>query len=308
MNLEAPISVSEIAKSLNKTFIGNAKILITGINEINRSQKGDLIFVDHPKYYNKAIKSEATVLLINSSKIKLPTEKAAILSSDPFCDFNALLKKHQKINNSNKVKTLICGNNTFIHPSVIVGKYVNIGDNCTIHPNVVLYDNVRIGNNTIIHANTIIGTPAFYFQRKENKYHTLHTCGEVIIGDNVEIGASNTIDAGVTHITSIGNGTKTDNQVHIGHDCLIGENCLMAAQVGIAGCNNIEDNVILWGQVGIPSNLTIGKGAILLGQSAPSKNVPPGKVMLGSPASESMKKFKELAALKQLPEILKKKF
>ena len=82
----------------------------------------------------------------------------------------------------------------------------------------------------------------------------------------------------------------------------------MAAQVGIAGCNNIEDNVILWGQVGIPSNLTIGKGAILLGQSAPSKNVPPGKVMLGSPASESMKKFKELAALKQLPEILKKKF
>ena len=134
----------------------------------------------------------------------------------------------------------------------------------------------------------------------------MYSCGRVIIEDHVEIGALSTIDKGVTSNTIIKKGTKMDNQVHIGHDTIVGENCLFAAQVGIAGCVTIEDNVILWGQVGIPSNLTIGKGAVVLGQSGVTKNLAPDKTYFGSPAHEARAKFKELASLRKLPKIIEK--
>ena len=134
----------------------------------------------------------------------------------------------------------------------------------------------------------------------------MHTCGHVQISANVEIGALCTIDAGVTGVTTIGKGTKIDNQVHIGHDTKIGENCLLAAGVGIAGCVIIKNNVILWGQVGCASNLVIGEGAIVLAQSGISKNIEGGKTYFGSPCGEVKEKFKELAALRQLPKFINK--
>tara|TARA_B100001287_G_scaffold66070_1_gene53954 strand:- start:9900 stop:10823 length:924 start_codon:yes stop_codon:yes gene_type:complete len=297
-------SIEQLAKFLNKPFIGNIEIKAFGINEINRCAVGDIIFVGHPKYFKKAMESAASVIITKELDIKLPNNKAAIISENPFKDFNKLI--NQEIKNNRPSKKLVCGSSSFIHPSVITGNNVKIGNDCVIHPNVVIYDNVEIGNQTTINANSVIGSPAFYYQKDKEQYNALTTCGEVIIGNNVEIGASCTIDAGVTHQTIIGNGTKIDNQVHIGHDTVVGENCLFAAQVGIAGCNTIGDNVILWGQVGIPSNIKIGKGAILLGQSAPSKDVLAGKVYLGSPAELSREKFKQLSALKQLPKLIKK--
>ena len=303
MKFNSPKSIHEIAESLEKSFIGNSNIKVSGINEINQCMEGDIIFVGHQKYLNQAIKSKAAVIITNNSKIKLPKNKAAIISSEPFLDFNKLIE--YEINNNSINQTLVCGSNSFIHPSVVTGNNVRIGNDCTINANVVIYDNVKIGNQTIINANSVIGSPAFYYQKQELKYYAMKTCGQVIIGDQVEIGASCTVDAGVTNQTIIGNGTKIDNQVHIGHDTVIGENCLFAAQVGIAGCNTIGDNVTLWGQVGIPSNLKIGEGAILLGQSAPTKDIPPGKVYFGSPAEPSIQKIKQLSALKKLPEIIK---
>tara|TARA_Y100000385_G_scaffold291427_1_gene369362 strand:- start:3193 stop:4125 length:933 start_codon:yes stop_codon:yes gene_type:complete len=304
MKFENKKSITQLAKFLNNPFIGNTEIIAFGINEINRCSEGDIIFVGHPKYLRKAVESAASVIITNDPNIELPNHKAAIISENPFKDFNKLI--NHEIKNKTTSKKLICGSNSFVHPSVVAGNNVKIGNDCIIHPNVVIYDNVQIGNQTTINANSVVGSPAFYYQKGDEKYSALTTCGEVIIGNNVEIGASCTIDAGVTHQTIIGNGTKMDNQVHIGHDTVIGENCLFAAQVGIAGCNTIEDNVILWGQVGVPSNIKIGKGAILLGQSAPSKDVLPGKVYLGSPAELSRQKFKQLSALKQLPELMKK--
>lgn len=304
MKFKSPKSITEISEFLEKPFIGNSSIKVSGINEINRSSHGDIIFVGHQKYFKSAIKSKASVIITSHSTIKLPKDKAAIVSPDPFLEFNKLIDYELKHNSIRK--KLICGSNSFIHPSVVTGDNVQVGNDCIINANVVIYDNVRIGNQTIINANSVIGSPAFYYQKNKLKYHAMTTCGQVIIGDQVDIGASCTIDSGVTHQTIIGNGTKIDNQVHIGHDCIIGENCLFAAQVGIAGCNTIGNNVTLWGQVGIPSNLKIGEGAILLGQSAPAKDVPPGKVYFGSPAELSIQKFKQLSALKKLPEVIKK--
>ena len=133
----------------------------------------------------------------------------------------------------------------------------------------------------------------------------MHSCGQVIIEDDVEIGALTTIDKGVTHITKIGKGTKIDNQVHIGHDTVIGENCLFAANVGIAGCVTIKNNVTLWGQVGVVSDVTIGENATLLGKSGVQNDLEPNKTYFGSPAIEARKKWRELITIKQLPDLIK---
>lgn len=300
MKFKNPISIEEISSFLKLPFFGDGSTLIYGLNEINRCTKGDVIFVNHPKYLKKAESSNATAII--TTKHDKPSKKVTMVSENPFDDFNRLIKKFKSSSN----KKLSYGENTFIHPSVVIGNNVIIGNNCVIHPNVVLYDNITIGDNTIIHANSVIGANAFYFNKKQNTYSPLITCGEVIIGDFVEIGANNTIDAGVTDKTKIGNGTKTDNLVHIGHDTIIGKNCLIAAQVGIAGCNIIEDNVTLWGQVGTPSNITIGEGAVILGKSGPFQNVEANETIFGVPGINAKQRFREILNQRKLTQIIKK--
>lgn len=267
MKFLEPISVSRISSLLDIPFFGDGEKLVYGLNEINRCKEGDIVFVNHPKYQAKAELSKATAII---TKIRnLDSKKIQLISNRPFIDFNLLIKQTKP---SSNIK-LKCGDNTFIHPSVVIGNNVKIGSNCVIHPNVVFYDNVNIGDHCIIHSNSVIGSSAFYFNKENDQYAALTTCGSVRIGNHVEIGSNNTIDSGVTDETIIGDGTKIDNLVHIGHDTKIGKNCLIAAQVGIAGCNVIGDNVTLWGQVGIPSNLKIGKGATILGKSGPISDV-----------------------------------
>jgi UDP-3-O-[3-hydroxymyristoyl] glucosamine N-acyltransferase len=171
---------------------------------------------------------------------------------------------------------------------------------------VVIYDHCEIGDNVEIHANAVIGSDAYYFKRKPEGYEKMHSCGRVILEDNVEIGACCTIDKGVSADTIIGKGTKLDNHVHIGHDTLVGKNVLMAAQVGVAGVATIEDDVILWGQVGVSKDLTIGKGAIVFAQSGVPKSIEGGKQYFGSPVQEAKEKMKELVWLKRLPELFNK--
>mgnify|MGYP001245433929 FL=1 len=300
MKFKNPISIEEISSFLKLPFFGDGSTLIYGLNEINRCTKGDVIFVNHPKYLKKAESSNATAII--TTEHDKPSKKVTLVSENPFDDFNRLIKKFKPSSN----KKLSYGKNTFIHPSVVIGNNVIIGNNCVIHPNVVLYNNISIGDNTIIHANSVIGANAFYYNKKQNTYSPLITCGEVVIGDFVEIGANNTIDAGVTDKTKIGNGTKTDNLVHIGHDTIIGKNCLIAAQVGIAGCNIIEDNVTLWGQVGTPSNITIGEGAVILGKSGPFQNVEANETIFGVPGINAKQRFREILNQRKLTQIIKK--
>jgi UDP-3-O-[3-hydroxymyristoyl] glucosamine N-acyltransferase len=305
MKLKEAKSLKEISEFLGASFFGNENHQITGINEIHVVEPGDLVFVDHPKYYDKALNSAATTILINK-EVDFPEGKAIIVSNDPFNDFNRLTKHFSPTKPFKGEPSYQVGQNTYIAPNVSIGEHVKIGDNCYIEPGVVLYQNTVIGNNVIIHAGAILGGDAFYYQKREGVYHKMHTCGRVVIHDNVEIGAACTIDRGVTGDTTIGKGTKIDNHVHIGHDTIVGKDCLFAAQVGIAGCVVIKDNVILWGQVGVPSDLEIGEGAVVLGQSGLTKDLEGGKTYFGSPAEEARKKFAELAMIRKLPEIIKK--
>jgi len=300
-------ALHEIATIINCEYVGDANYLVSGMNEIHVVEKGDIVFVDHPKYYDKALNSAATIILINK-KVDCPEGKALLISEDPFNDFNKLTKYFKPFESSSASISASAkiGQGTVIQPNAFIGNHVVIGENCLIHANVAIYDNTVIGNNVIIHAGTVLGADAFYYKKRDDGFDQLLSGGRVVIKDNVGIGALCTIDKGVTGDTIIGEGTKLDNQVHVGHDTVIGKMCLIASQTGIAGCVIIEDEVTIWGQVGTTSGITIGKKAVIMGQTGVTKSVEGGKSYFGTPIEESREKLKQLANIKKIPEILNK--
>lgn len=300
-------SLQEIANLLQCEFIGDPNFPVSGMNEIHVVEPGDIVFVDHPKYYDKALQSAATIVLINK-KVDCPEGKALLISDDPFRDFNTLTKHFRPFQATNVSIALSAtiGEGTVIQPNCFIGNNVTIGKNCLIHPNVTIYDHTVIGDNVIIHAGTILGADAFYYKKRPDGFDQLISGGRVVIEDNVGIGALCTIDKGVTGDTTIGAGTKLDNQVHVGHDTVIGKKCLIASQTGIAGCVIIEDEVTIWGQVGTTSGITIGAKAVIMGQTGVTKSVEGGKSYFGTPIEESREKLKQLANIKKIPEILNK--
>ncbi|MAY53105.1 MAG: UDP-3-O-(3-hydroxymyristoyl)glucosamine N-acyltransferase [Flavobacteriaceae bacterium] len=300
-------TLQDIATILDCDFVGDADFPVLGMNEIHVVQPGDIVFVDHPKYYDKALQSPATIILINKV-VECPKGKALLVSDDPFRDFNKLTNHFNPFQMARAViaDSAKIGKNTVIQPNVFIGNNVTIGDGCLIHPNVTIYDNTTIGNNVTIHAGTVLGSDAFYYKNRPEKFDKLLSGGHVVIADHVDIGALCTIDKGVTAATTIGEGTKLDNQVHIGHDTVIGKRCLIASQVGIAGCVLIEDFVTIWGQVGITSGVTIGEKAIISAQSGVSKSLPGHKSYFGTPADDFRKKYKELASIRLIPDIIEK--
>lgn len=301
MRFPKAYNLETIAQIIGCDFVGDPNFEILGSNEIHVVQPGEIVFVDHPKYYDKALNSNASVILINK-EVPCPEGKALLISDDPFRDFNKIstyFRPFQKSEDAISISAQI-GEGTIIQPNAFVGNNVSIGKNCIIHANVVIYDNTIIGDNVVIHAGTILGADAFYFKKRETFFDPLISCGRVVIEDDVTLGASCTIDKGVTGDTTVGKGTKIDNQVHIGHDTVIGKMCLIAAQVGIAGCVVIEDFVTLWGQVGTTSGITIGKSAVVLGQTGVTKSIEGGKTYFGTPIEESRDKLKQLAYLRKM--------
>lgn len=307
MKFNTPISLSALADMLDVQFVGSADHMVNGLNEIHRVEQGDLVFVDHPKYYDKALASAATTILINK-EVACPEGKGMLISNDPFRDYNKVARhfRPDSFMGGMRGEDTAIHESAKVHPTAVLGSRVVIGAGSVIKAGVVIGDDVMIGENTTIHPNAVIGGDAFYYKRRPDGYDKMHTCGGIEIGDHVEIGALSSVDRGVSAITRIGSGTKVDNLVHIGHDTIVGKNCLFAAQVGIAGCVQIGDDVILWGQVGVPSDITIGDGAVVLGQSGVSKNIEGGKTYFGSPAAEAREKFRELALIRKIPQIIEK--
>lgn len=294
-------TVGDIARFLGREVVGDSSLIVTGINEIHRVEDGDLVFVDHPKYYQKAIHSAASFILIDKA-VEFPAGKALIISPTPFDDYNKLTRKF----NPYRPQMSMTGDNcqiadsAHLSPNCFIGHDVIIGENVTIHPGAYIGDGTVIEDNCIIGPNAVIGHYAFYYKRKPEGYDRMHSCGFVYIEKNVEIGANTTIDAGVSAITRIGEGTKIDNLCQIGHDTIIGKNCLFAAQVGIAGCCTIGDEVTIWGQVGCASSITIGDKVTVLAQSGIGHNLEAGKTYFGSPCDEAKQKMRELATLRGL--------
>ncbi len=306
MKFPKPQTLKAIAELLNVTFVGDDDFEILGINEIHVVEKGDIVFVDHPKYYDKALQSRASVVLINK-EVACPEGKALLISDDPFRDFNSLTKHFNPFKQAEKsqASSAQIGETSIIQPNVFIGNNVIIGEHCIIHPNVTIYDNCVIGNHVTIHSGTVLGADAFYYKNRGSFFDKLVSGGRVVIEDHVDIGAACTIDRGVTGDTTIGAGSKLDNQIQVGHDTVIGKKCLIASQTGIAGCVVVEDEVTIWGQVGIISGITIGKGAVIYAQAGIGKSLEGGKTYLGSPAGEARDKFKEMASMRYIPALIK---
>ncbi len=307
MKFSTPQTIEGIARILNCDYIGDAEFPVLGMNEIHVVASGDIVFVDHPKYYDKALASKATIILINK-EVSCPDGKSLLISDDPFRDFNKLTNHFNPFIAATATISIsaIIGDNTVLQPNVFVGNNVKIGNDCIIHSNVCIYDNAIIGNNVTIHSGTILGADAFYYKNRPEKFDKLLSGGNVLIEDHVDIGALCTIDKGVTASTTIGEGSKIDNQVHVGHDTVIGKRCLIASQVGISGCVIIEDFVTIWGQAGITSGVTIGEKAVISAQSGVSKSLEGHKSYFGTPADDFRKKYKEIAAIRLIPEIMDK--
>lgn len=299
--------LQEIAALIGCQYVGDNNFPVHGMNEIHVVEPGDIVFVDHPKYYDKALQSAATIVLINK-EVDCPEGKALLISDDPFRDFNKLTHHFRPFRYASAAISdlAVIGEGTMIQPNTFIGHHVKIGKNCIIHSNVAIYDNTIIGDNVIIHAGAVLGGDAFYYKKRPEGFDQLLSGGRVVIENNVGIGALCTIDKGVTGDTTIGEGTKIDNQVHIGHDTVIGKKCLIAAQTGIAGCVIIGDEVTLWGQVGTTSGITIGDKAVVMGQTGVTKSIEGGKTYFGTPIEESREKLKQLANIKRIPEILNK--
>jgi UDP-3-O-[3-hydroxymyristoyl] glucosamine N-acyltransferase len=307
MKFPSPVSVSWIATLINAKIVGNTTGNCLGINEIHKVEEGDLVFVDHPKYYKKCIESDATFIIINQST-ECPPNKALLIVDEPFEAYQKIVSHFRpfQLQTSMIHASASIGEGTMVAPNVFIGEDVVIGKNCIIHPNVTISSHCIIGDEVIIQAGSIIGSDAFYYNSKKDRsvwYKKMKSCGRVVLHNHVEVGAGCTIDRGVTHDTIIGEGTKLDNMVHIGHDVVVGKNCLFAAQVGIGGATVIEDGVILWGQVGVSKTLTIGANAVVMAQTGVPSSLVGGKVYFGYPAEEAVAKKRELVWIKRIPEM-----
>jgi len=321
MKFKTPLTLAEAADLLGCTFQGPADHLILGMNEIHRVESGDLTFVDVAKYYDKALHSAATTILIDQA-VAVPAGKGLLVSPEPFVAFNRLGEKLQpqpavaladepRLGQGVQLGShVVCGKDVEIGEGsqighhVVIGSHVRIGKHCTIYPNVTINDHSQLGDHVCINAGTVIGSEAFYFKSHPDRKEKFLSIGRTIIHDHVDIGANCSIDRGVTADTVIGPYTKLDNLVQIGHDTLIGARCILAGQVGIAGVTTIEDDVILWGQVGISKDLTIGKGAVIGAKSGIGKSLAGGKTYAGIHAVEIRQALREMAALRRLPDLL----
>jgi UDP-3-O-[3-hydroxymyristoyl] glucosamine N-acyltransferase len=304
MKFPKPFTLKQIANLIDCKYIGDIDFPVLGMNEIHVVEPGDIVFVDHPKYYDKALNSAATIILINK-EVDCPSGKALLISDDPFRDFNKLTDYFKPFKESKNAisSSAKIGKHTIIQPNCFIGNNVVIGDNCIIHSNVSIYDDAIIGNHVTIHAGTVLGANAFYYKKRPEGFDRLKSCGRVVIQDHVDIGSNCTIDRGVTGDTTIGEGSKLDNQIQIGHDTLVGKKCLIASQAGIAGCVIIEDEATIWGQVGMTSGITIGEKAVIHAQSGVSKSLEANKTYWGTPAQEARAEMKEMANVKRIPEI-----
>ncbi len=329
------LTAREIASLTGGTIAGNPDAVVTGVAGVKEAQPGDVTFVAQPKYAAALKTTRASVVLLPKpmadAAIDLPATR--IIVENPMPAFTALVQKIAPP----PVKTL-----PGIHPSAIIDKSAKLGKDVSIQPHVVIEANVVIGDETVIgagsyighgcrlgskcvisprvtlreytilgdrvilHAGVALGADGFGFEMVNGAHQKIPQLGNVAIGDDVEIGANTAIDRARFGTTRVGKGTKIDNLVQIGHNCVIGEHCIICGLVGIAGSTIIGDYVTIAGQVGLAGHLTIGDKSIIMAQAGVTKDVPPGSLMLGAPAV-SHKEFKKAhAAMQRLPENLAK--
>lgn len=324
-------STFDIAKLLDGEVEGDGNIKLNNISKIDQGIKGTLSFLSNPAYTKYIYDTQASVVIVNKDfKADKKISCTLIRVDDAYAALAKLLNYYNQgkpgkegieqpsfVSSSSALGEKIyigafayigdnstLGNRVKIYPNVYIGENVKIGDDTILYSGVKIYADCRIGASCIVHAGAVIGADGFGFAPNlDGTYTKIAQVGNVIIEDHVEVGANTTIDAATIGSTIIRSGVKLDNLVHIGHNNEIGENCVMAAQVGIAGSTKIERNCIIGGQVGISGHITIGEGSKLGPQSGIMSTVKPGSVLLGTPSNDFKATMKSYSIIRNLPQL-----
>ncbi len=327
-------TAAQIANILNGKVDGDASIEVSQLSKIEEGTHGSLTFLANPKYTPHIYNTNAFLVIVNDSFIAENEISPTLIRVDnAYQAFSRLLEfyDNSKKKNAGISKTALIENVDDIDESIyighyaVIGKNVKMGKNVAIHPHVIIEDNVVIGKDTIIHPNTvihadsvigdfcrihsgcIIGADGFGFAPKEDgSYSKVPQTGNVLIGDNVEIGANSTIDRATLGSTIIGRGVKLDNQIQVAHNVEIGENTVIAAQSGVAGSAKIGKNCIIGGQVGISGHIKIGDNVSVQGQSGVTSNVDDHKTLYGTPAYNYKDYIKSYIYFKRFPSVVKR--
>lgn len=302
---------------------------ISGVASLSHAKTGDLVFVDSPKHFQEALASGASAIVGPEALAEYESTKSLVLTAKPKLAFARLVSiiAARSRPKAGVHETALLGSNVTLGEGVHIGAYVVIGDNvvigdgsavmagsiigshvtmgveCTLYPNVTLYDRISLGNRVIIHSGTVVGADGFGYVFDDSVYHKFPQIGDVVIGDDVEIGSNSCIDRGALESTVIESGTKIDNLVQVAHNVRIGRSVVLAAQVGISGSSQVEDYAVLGGQVGIADHVRIEKGAVIGAQAGvpTGKIIRAGQTVWGTPA-RPIREFKEVyAQTQQLP-------
>lgn len=330
MNLTA----GHIADQINGIVVGDRNIDIFNISKIEEGSKGSLTFLANPKYTEFIYTTKASAAIVSSDFE--PTERielTLIKVKDPYSSFTTILELFDKdlskrkgisqltdVDKSSKIsdsafigsfssvgENSIIGEKCIIENQVFIGNNVKIGKGCLIYPGVKILDDTIIGQNCIIHSSTTIGSDGFGFAPNDDgSYKKIPQTGNVVIGDNVEIGSNSTIDRATLGSTIISNGVKLDNQIQVAHNVEIGENTAIAAQSGVAGSTKIGKNCMIGGQVGIIGHIKIGDNVKIQAQAGVTSNIESNSRVTGTPAISYMNYNKSYVHFKNLPEIVKK--
>ena len=323
-------TAAQLAKQLDGEVAGDASILLTGFAPVDRARPGDLVFAENEKYFDQAQQSGASAILAGGSlssqtktviRVKnarvafarvLPLffpepapapgrHPSAIVATSAQVDPSATIGPHCVIGERARIgaRTVLLGGNH-------IGDDAQIGDDARFFQNAVIYPRTQIGHRVRVHAGAVIGSDGYGYVFDEGQHRKVLQLGNVIVGDDVEIGANTTIDRGALGPTIIGRGTKLDNLVHIAHNVIIGEGCLIVAQVGIAGSAKIGNFAVFGGQVGIAGHLKIGNQVAIAGQSGVMNDIGDGEKWLGSPACPDREAKRQFIALRRLPDLLQR--
>lgn len=328
------LSVKEIAKIISADVIGNMLHMVKGVSSFDDADSHDITFACDPQYLKKLSQTKAGVVIVPDSFDADPFDCILLKVDNPKVSFfkivslfnpgkkilpgihtSACIGLNVKLGKNLKIRSNVfigdnvqISDNVHLMPGVYIGDDVIIGANTLIKPNVTIMEKTRIGKNALIHSGTVIGSDGFGFAQNADGHEKLIHTGFVSIGDDVEIGASNTIDRGTLGMTVIGNGVKTDNLVHIAHNVKIGDHTLIVAQVGIAGSTKVGNNVIIAGKAGITGHITVGNGAIIGPYAGVHSDVKENEIVSGIPHMPHGRWRKVVSIISRLPEMRKKLF
>ena len=310
-------SALQIAALINGKTEGDANISVNSFGKIEEAGDGQLAFLANPKYEEYLYSTKASVIIINEAlELKQPVTATLIRVPDAYTAFAKLLSTYQLMMQQQLTgvqepvyisASASYGENVFIGAFAYLSDNVKVGDNSIIHPGVKIYHDCLIGSNVVIHAGTVIGSDGFGFApQADGSFKKVPQIGNVIVEDNVEIGANATIDRATIGSTIIRSGAKLDNLIQIAHNVEIGNSTVVAAQSGISGSTKVGKGVMIGGQVGIVGHIDIGDGAKINAQSGVSKSVEAGKAVTGSPAHDYTSALRSQAISRKLPELEKR--